>query len=385
MLSLTPEAMLLIAVTTVAVTGAVTGVTVLALRLLRRRSAAARMTLVLVGAVASIAASTLAIGWEMYLSAHDLAVLTAVIGISALLSTLAAWFLIRATVRSSVARIVQVTRRVGNGDVLAEASSTGGPEVDAVTTELAETSRRLAEARAQVSELDRARQQFFAWISHDLRTPLAGMRAMAESLEEGTAPDPEEYVRRIRTKVDTVTQMVDDLFQLSKLQTGTLELHPESVDLLDLVSDSVADVQLIAAARGVTLAPDGVAGHTVWADPRELTRAIGNLLANSIRHAPRDSEVLIRADMLDDGRLVLSVIDQGPGVTAEDFGRMFDVGWRADAARGGSPDESASAHAGLGLAIVRGIVEAHGGVVRAAHTAAGFQLDLVLPAPSRVS
>ncbi len=385
MLSLTPDAMLLIALTTVGVTVVVTGLTVLALRLLNRRSAAVRMTLVLVGAVASIAASTLAIGWEMYLSPHDLAVLTAVIGISALLSIVAAWILIRTAVRSSIAAIVQATRRVGSGDVLDETASARGPELDAVTTELADTSRRLADARAQVAELDHARRQFFAWISHDLRTPLAGMRAMAEALEEGTAPEPQEYVRLIRTKVDTVTQMVDDLFQLSKLQTGTLVLHRESVDLLDLVSDSVADVQSLAATRGVTLAPDGVAGHTVWADPRELTRAIGNLLVNSIRHAPQGSEVLIRADLIADGRLVLSVIDQGPGVTAEDFGRMFDVGWRADAARGGSPDEPASAHAGLGLAIVRGIVEAHGGNVRAARTEAGFQLDLVLPAQGEAS
>jgi signal transduction histidine kinase len=271
---------------------------------------------------------------------------------------------------------------VGNGDVVA-AATTGWRELDAASAELAETSERLAEARAQLTELDAARRQFFAWISHDLRTPLAGMGAMAEALEEGTAPDPAAYVRVIRSKVDTLTQMVGDLFELSRLQTGTLELHPEPIALLDLVSDAVADVQALASARGITIAQDGVDGHMIWADPRELTRAISNLLANSLRHSPDGSIVLVRADTVDADRLVLSVIDQGPGVAAENLGRMFDVGWRADAARTADPAEpavGASGGAGLGLAIVRGIVEAHGGTVRAHHTDAGFQLDLLLPA-----
>jgi signal transduction histidine kinase len=112
-------------------------------------------------------------------------------------------------------------------------------------------------------------------------------------------------------------------------------------------------------------------------DPRELTRVVGNLLTNSLRHAPANSEVVVRADRVD-GRLVLSVIDQGPGVAAEDLGRMFDVGWRADAARSAEDDEAPSG-AGLGLAIVRGIVEAHGGTVEAHSTGEGFRLDLTLP------
>jgi len=371
---LRPHELLLVAGTTLAVTAVVTLVTLIMLRLLRRRSTAARLAIVLGGAIVSIAASTVAVATEMYLSGHDVVVLGWVIGISAVLSTGAAWLVAHATVKTSVAALVASTRRIGRGDVI-EASPTGLRELDAVSVELAESSQRLAETRARVAELDAARKQLFAWISHDLRTPLAGMRAMAEALEEGTAADPELYVRLIRTKVDTVTQMVDDLFELSRLQTGTLELNPEPVVLLDLVSDAVSDVQAIASSRGILISQDGIGGHIVWADPRELTRAIGNLLANGVRHAPEDSTILIRADTLENDQLILSVIDQGPGVTTENLGRMFDVGWRADASR----TTVHAGGAGLGLAIVRGIVEAHGGHVQARHTEEGFRLDLILP------
>lgn len=368
---------LLVALTTLVVTAVITTATLLLLRFAPRLSTATRLAVVLAGALLSIAASTVAVAAEMYLSDHDLVVLGWVIGISAVLSMAAAVLVTRTAVASSITSLVASTRRVGAGDVVG-AEPTGWRELDLVSAELAETSRRLAEARAQVAELDDARRQFFAWISHDLRTPLAGMRAMAEALEEGTAPDPENYIRLIRGRVDTVTQMVGDLFELSKLQTGTLELRPEPVILLDLVSDAVSDVHAIAAGRGIRIAQDGIDGHILWVDPREITRAIGNLLANGVRHAPDDSTIVIRADTVDSEQLILSIIDQGAGVSAENLGRMFDIGWRADPSRTtGEPGESAGA--GLGLAIVRGIVEAHGGRVQAQRTRAGFQMDLVLP------
>lgn len=378
----TPELML-VAGTTLGTTVLVTAATLALLLALRRIGTAARITIVVGGAIVSIAASALAVASEMYLSGHDVTILGWVIGVSSVLSLGAAALVTRTAIRSSVAALVSSTRRVGRGDVV-DATPTGVRELDAVSAELATTSQRLAEARAQVVELDDARRQFFSWISHDLRTPLAGMRAMAEALEEGTAPDPATYIRLIRAKVDTVDQMVGDLFELSKLQTGTLELRPEPVTLLDLVSDAVSDVAALASERGITIAQDGVEGHLIWADPRELTRAIANLLANGVRHAPHDSVLLIRADRLetdapDPAELVLSVIDQGPGVTAENLGRMFDVGWRADSSR---TTENARG-AGLGLAIVRGIVEAHGGRVQAQRTSAGFQLDLILPGANR--
>lgn len=369
-----------IAATALVVTILVTLLTLGVLRLTRRSSIGIRAAIAIAGALISVVASTLAIAVQMYLSRHDLTVLLWVIGTSAVFSVVATPFVVGRAVGSSIAALRTATRRVGDGDVV-EPTRTGLAELDAVSAELADTSRRLEESRARVAELDAARRQFFAWISHDLRTPLAGVRALAEALDEGTAPDRAAYLAALRGKVETLNAMIADLFELSKLQTGTLRIHPEPVVLLDLISDAVADCRADAERRGITIAQDGIDGHLVLVDPRELTRVIGNLLTNSLRHAPENSEVVVRADLLD-GRLVLSVIDQGPGVAAEDLGRMFDVGWRADAARsaeaGGAPPG-----AGLGLAIVRGIVEAHGGTVVARSTDAGFRLDLTLPVADR--
>ncbi len=373
----------LIVATTLLATAVVTAGVLVLLRAYRRGGVNGRLAITLAGAVLSLVASTSAVAAEMFLSRHDLVVFGWVIGISAVTSVAVTWVTTGRAVRRSIATIVGDTRRVGDGAVV-PAADTGWREFDLVSAELADTSQRLAEARTRIAELDAARRQFFAWISHDLRTPLAGMRAMAEALEAGTAPDPGGYIRIIRSKVDTVNQLVGDLFELSKLQSGTLELRPEPVVLLDLVSDAVADVQAIAAARGIAITPDRVDGRIVWADPRELTRAITNLLANGIRHAPDDSTILVRADTVDDAQLVLSVIDQGAGVASETLGRMFDIGWRADAARSSDAEPGAPAGAGLGLAIVRGIVEAHGGTVRARRTSAGFQLDLLLPTGTTV-
>lgn len=370
---LTGAHLLQIVVTTAVCTGIVTAIVLLLFRTRLLTSIPARSVAAIAGALVSVAASTLVVASEMYLMPEDITVLVWVLGVSAVLSLAAGWFVTRRAVRASTAALATAARRVGDGDVVPTVA-TGLREFDELSVRLADASERLAEARATIDELDQARRQFFAWISHDLRTPLAGIRAMAEAIEDGTA-DPAAYAPALRSRVDSMTTLVGDLFELSRLQSGTIDLHPEAVELLDLLSDAVADVQPVAAARGITVEHDGVDGRLVWADPSELTRVLGNLLANGIRHAPADSAVLVRADTAADGRLLLSVIDQGPGVVTEDLGRMFDVGWRGDSARS-SGDHGG---AGLGLAIVRGIVEAHGGSVDAAHTEAGFSVRVLLP------
>ncbi|QHC59570.1 HAMP domain-containing sensor histidine kinase [Rathayibacter sp. VKM Ac-2760] len=373
---LTGADILLVVSTTAVCTALVSALALLVLRINRNGSLASQLAVVVVATVAAITGSTIAIAGEMYVSPHDLSVLIWVALVSAAMS-LAAALLIGRLGRRRIALLRDSARRVGDGGVV-EADAGGWRELAELSAELADTSARLAAARAEVEQLDAARRQFFAWISHDLRTPLAGVRALAEALEAGVAADPAAYLRRLREQTDTMNRLVDDLFELSRLHTGALQLRRESVELLDIVSGAVADVRELALARRIRISHAGVAGQLLWADPHELTRVVVNLLANGIRHAPEGSEILVSADRDDRDRLILSVLDHGSGVAAEDLGRMFEVGWRASTTR--SSDEPGSSGAGLGLAIVRGIVEAHGGDVRAAHVPDGFRLDVILPA-----
>ncbi|SKC37651.1 sensor histidine kinase [Krasilnikoviella flava] len=376
----------LIVLTTTACTAVVTGLALAVLRWNRRGPVASQVAVVVAAAVASIVASVVAVMVEMFISAHDLVVLSTVIVVSTVMSLAAAWLTTARAVRRSVGTLTRSAQRIADGGVVAPTAA-GWREFDDLHTQLVDTSERLAATRLEIDKLDAARRQFFAWISHDLRTPLAGIRAMTEALDDDVAPDRDAYVRTIRAKVDTVTALVDDLFELSTLQSGTLRLERELVVLLDLVSDAVVDVRAAATRRGVRIVQSGVEGHLLWADPRELTRAIGNLLANAVRHAPAGTDILVSAHTRDDDHLVISVLDHGSGVDVTDLGHLFDVGWRANDARTTEPPPdtgpdagpSTGHGAGLGLAIVRGIVEAHGGEVAAAHVPDGFELAVMLP------
>lgn len=372
---------LLIVATTIVCTGVVMGGAWWALHLNRRGSIVSQTVILLVATVLSIAATTLAVLVEMYFSAHDLTVLAWVLAVSGLISIAAARLLLGRRVRTSILALADSARRLGeSADGTERADGPGWREFETLSAELEETSRRLSSARAEIEALDADRRQSIAWISHDLRTPLTGLRAMAEALEAGTADDPVAYARGIRGRVDTLSSMVEDLFELSRLQSGTLVLRRETVELLDLVSDAVADVMPVAQQRGIRIVHRGIEGRVLRADPRELTRALANLLSNGVRHSPEGGEIVVSADVLPGDRLVLSVLDQGPGVASEHIGRIFEVGWREDPARTQSDDLGGSGGAGLGLAIVRGIAEAHGGDVTAQRVDGGFRLDLVLPA-----
>lgn len=355
------------------------GVVVLALLLARRRGGSMLLQMLILASVpaVSVAVTVLVISFEMYISPHDLSVLVWVISISLLFSLLAGWFVARAT-RSRLARIADAVRRVGEGDVVA-ADRQGLREFDELSTELADVSGRLHAARHELEQLDSARRRFFAWVSHDLRTPLTAVRVLSEAIEDGSSTSPERYAGEVRAQVETMSRMVDDLFELSKLTSGAVRLRTEQVELLDIVSDAVADVRAVADAHGIGIVERAVGGHVLWADPHQLGRILVNLLTNAIRHAPEGSEILITATETDGHRLVLGILDQGAGVAVEDLDRMFDVGWRADPARAAAPHDSIAAGAGLGLAIARGLARAHGGDVYAERTGDGFRMNVLMP------
>lgn len=378
MIMLSAADVLLIVLTCLLVAACVAALTLVLLRVLRRRSFRAQLMLVASAGVVAMAASVVAISLEMYISTHDLTVLLAVIAVSLILGLATAWVVARA-MRSSFDRLSASLDEVGRGGVIV-AEQGGSRELDDLSAQLAEVSGKVDAASAELERLDSARRRFFAWISHDLRTPLTAVRALAESIEEGAADAPERFAGQVRVQVDTMSRMVDDLFELSTLTSGAVQLQTQQVDLLDVVSDAVADVAAAAARHGVRIVERGVGAHVLWADPHQLGRIIVNLLTNAIRHAPRGTEIVISATEIDRNRLVLGILDHGAGVAVEDLDRMFDVGWREDAARAAPTDrDGVASGAGLGLSIARGLARAHGGEVFAERTDEGFRMNVLLP------
>ncbi|KJL22259.1 Sensor histidine kinase YycG [Microbacterium oxydans] len=378
MIVLAAPDVLLIVLTCLLAAVVVAALTLALLRMMRRRSVRAQLMLVASAGVVTMAASVVAIAVEMYISTHDLTVLLAVIGVSLVLGLATAWVAARA-MRASFDRFSASLEEMGRGGVIV-AGHGGSRELDDLSLQLAEVSAKVDAANAELERLDSARRRFFAWISHDLRTPLTAVRALAESIEDGAADAPERFAGQVRAQVETMSRMVDELFELSTLTSGAVQLQTQQVELLDVVSDAVADVAVAAAVHEVRVVERGVGGHVLWADPHQLGRIIVNLLTNAIRHAPRGTEIVISATEVDRNRLVLGILDHGAGVAVEDLDRMFDVGWREDAARSSSAEQGGVASgAGLGLSIARGLARAHGGEVFAERTDEGFRMNVLLP------
>ena len=352
--------------------------------LIRFRSLRWQMGLVSVVAVVAVLAGVVGTARRMFISTHDWGVVALVALVAGVVALGVALAVGAAFVHWSTS-LQEDVRRVGSeGGYVAPRR--GPSEFQALSDELARTSERLEESRRRELRLEESRRELVSWVSHDLRTPLAGMRAMTEALEDGMAPDPERYHRQIRAEVDRMVRMVDDLFELSRIHAGVLRLSPQPVMLGDLVSEAIAAADPVARARNVRLGGSVEDGIEVSADPAGLSRVISNLVMNAIRHTPSDGVVEIRGRAVPDG-VELSVTDGCSGLSAEDMERVFDLAWQGSAARTPEPGEVPHATgAGLGLAIVKGIVEAHRGLVRVENVGAGlpgcrFLVQLPVPSP----
>ncbi|MCL7424618.1 sensor histidine kinase [Streptomyces sp. NPDC057798] len=342
------------------------------LRLIRRRSLAVHLAVVAAVAVTAMLAGTLAVAQAMFLSEHDLKVVTLVVAMAAVVSLATALLLGRWVVAGSRA-LALAARSFGDGGAFTSPDGPASAELAALSRELETTSARLAESRERERALESSRRELVAWISHDLRTPLAGLRAMSEALEDGVAADPDRYLRQIRTEVERLNAMVGDLFELSRIHAGALALSPTRVSLYDLVGDALAGADPLAREHGVRLVGDGVEPLPVEVDGKEMSRVLGNLLINAIRRTPSDGTVAIAAERVPEG-VLLSVTDGCGGIPEEDLPRVFDTGWRGTDAR------TPPAGAGLGLAIVRGIVEAHRGRATVRNIPGGCRFEVTLPA-----
>ncbi|GAA4414132.1 hypothetical protein GCM10023168_37490 [Fodinibacter luteus] len=227
--------------------------------------------------------------------------------------------------------------------------------------------------RDRALEVEQSRRETVRWLSHDLRTPLAGIRALAESLEDGAVADPRAAHARIVHEVDRMDAMVDDIAELSRLHgpSPTTRSEPSSLD--DLVSDAVATVAPLAVAAGVEVVAVALDGATVVVDPRAVTRAVTNVLRNAVQHTPTGGRVEVSTST-GGGRARVHVTDECGGIPAADLERVFEPGWRRDDARH-------ERGMGLGLTIAREVARAHGGDAVAANRPDGTGCTVSLSLP----
>ena len=337
--------------------------------LLRRRSIRWQLSLVAVVAALSVLVGVVGAAQLMFISQHDWRVVALVAVVAGVVS-LAVALALGAAIAHWSASLREDARQLARPGPYAPRGR-GPAEFRELSEELARTSEKLEESRAREARLEGSRRELISWVSHDLRTPLAGMRAMTEALEDGMAPDPERYRTQIRVEVDRMVRMVDDLFELSRIHAGVLRIEPETVLVGDLVSEAIAGADPVARARSIRLGGSVEEGIAITADPAGLSRVISNLLMNAIRHTPADGVVEIHGRTVPDG-VELSVTDGCGGIDAADMARVFDVAWQGEPARTPAQEEAGRVRgAGLGLAIVKGIVEAHRGVIGVENVEAG--------------
>jgi signal transduction histidine kinase len=282
-------------------------------------------------------------GWVMFHMGEDVKIL-AVTAASALTAVVAALVLARSIV-GSIDRVRDASVELAHGDLEVRVPEQGPAEV-------AELAASFNEMGDNLRRLFDTRRELVAWASHDLRTPLANMQAMLEAIEDDLG-EPEEYVPVLREQVSVLTLLVDDLFELARIDANALTLEMQRLPVAPVVSSSLRSIEAEARSRHVRLDADVDASITARFAPDKLERVLMNLLTNALRHTPSDGAVAVRVEpRLDEVRI--AVEDTGNGLDAEARERMFERFWRGDQSR-------SSRGAGLGLAIARGIVEAHGG------------------------
>lgn len=339
--------------------------------LVTRRLPSLRAQLVALALVAvALPLGAVVISGAVMFSAEDDVVVLAVVAAAAAAAVVGA-LLVAHGVLGRLRRLEEAADRLAGGDLSARAPE-GGP------AELAALGERVNTMAAELERLFDARRQLVAWASHDLRTPLASLQAMIEAVQDGVVP-AERYMPAMREQVRLLAGLVDDLFELARIDAGalTMELHEAAIG--SLVASCVQGVEAEAAARGVHLEtridePDPV----VRCAPDHVQRVLVNLLSNALRHTPSDGSIVVRVEPLET-EVRVSVDDTGDGLAPDALEAAFERFWRADASR-----TRTTGGAGLGLAIARGLVEAQGGRIWAERNpGGGARLAFTLPVLAR--
>jgi signal transduction histidine kinase len=295
-------------------------------------------------AVALPLASVLASGWVMFHMPDDAKILA--VSAAAALSAVVGALLLGRWVIMPIERLRQASGELARGDLAARAVEQG-------PRELSELGRAFNGMADSIERLFDARRQLVAWASHDLRTPLASARAMLEAVEDGLA-EPHEYLPAIHDQLRVLSTLVDDLFELTRIDAGVLTLELRETELDRLVESCVRGLEADARSKGVRLVTRWeTQPPPVRCAPEKVERVLRNLLANALRHTPSDGSVAVVVAAKPQA-VTVAVEDTGCGLSDDTVEHMFDHFWLADPARG-------TEGSGLGLAIAQGLVEVQGG------------------------
>jgi len=330
-------------------------------------SLAITMALVYLVGAAVVGVNVFYTSMNMFLNKeHDLPLLTILLIFSAIISLFFAFFLSQSMV-SRLRDLLSLSRSVAAGDLSARVPVNSRDEIGQLTAEFNSMVAQLEHSKAEKERLEASRRELIAAVSHDLRTPLASMRAMVEALNDGVVSDSEtitRYLSNIQNETKHLSTLIDALFDLSQIDAGALKLHLEPTSIEDLVSDTLESMSAQAEKKKVRL-HGHVEGTTVRVplDAPRMQRVLYNLIQNAIRHTPADGTVTLTVRGQSD-RIELLVADSGEGIADTDLPHIFDRFYRGEPART-RIDRADATGAGLGLAISRGIVEAHGGTITA--------------------
>jgi len=301
---------------------------------------------------------------SMVITDDDQRLLMRVLVPAVLGAALVAMLMARPVARDA-SKICDAAMRVADGDLSAR---TGVVRSD----ELGEAAAMFDKMVDRLDAIESERAVMLSSISHDLRTPLAALRASVEAIRDGVAPDPDAYLSGMERQIKALASLVDDLQLHSRIVSGTIETIRTRLDLTELADEAMETLRPLAETRRVALLLEAEERVNVDADGSQLARVIRNLLENAIRHAPDDSVVLVQV-AANSQSATLRVVDQGAGFPADFRDRAFEPFTRADPAR-----DLTTGTAGLGLSIARGIVTAHGGTIGVADGPGGI-VEIALP------
>jgi signal transduction histidine kinase len=299
----------------------------------------------------------------MFISSHDLTLATLLLlfatGIAAALG-----LYLTASVADSITALDKAAQAIEQGTLNARVQVPAGGEVGDLAAAFNRMAAQLEAAQRKQHELEALRRDLIAMVGHDLRTPLASVRAMVEALADGVVQDPatvNRYLKTMDRDIGALTVLVNDLFDMAQMDAGGLRLNRQPVSMSDLVSDTLESFGARAFEKNVALGGEVAPGvDPVYCDPALVGRVLNNLIENALRHTPPLGRITIVASATPPGFVQVTVADTGPGIPPEELAAIFTRFYRVEKSRNRS-----TGGAGLGLAIAQGIVQAHGGSIRA--------------------